>query len=371
VTIEAVLAGEERWTVEHVDASEFSESLPADSVDLLLTDPPFFKVKDEAWDRQWDAPAEFLSWLGGLFDKWRRVLKPNGSLYVFASPQMSARVEVEVGHRFAVLNHVVWSKSAGWAHGSEKDAMRSFFPASERIIFAEHYGADNAAKGEAGYGAKCDELRGFVFEPLRAYLDGERERAGMSAADCNAACGNLMAGHYFTQSQWALPTRANYEKLRDLFNGHGGQHLRRDYEHLRRDYEHLRRDYEHLRREYEDLRREYEDLRRPFSVTKDVPYTDVWTFPTVQSYPGKHPCEKPEELVAHIINASSKPDAVVCDCFAGSGVVGAVAVALGRRFIGCELDPLWVERAQARIQVGRKLRAPEPKADNKRQGKLF
>ena len=37
----------------------------------------------------------------------------------------------------------------------------------------------------------------------------------------------------------------------------------------------------HFTRPYEDLRLEYEDLRRPFSVSAEVPYTDVWTYPTV------------------------------------------------------------------------------------------
>jgi site-specific DNA-methyltransferase (adenine-specific) len=357
VSIDGVLNGSERWTVECGDASEFSESLPADSVDLLLTDPPFFKVKDEAWDRQWDAPAEFLSWIGGLLDKWRRVLKPNGSLYVFASPQMAARVEVEVGQRFAVLNHVVWCKPpySTKAEMFVKGDLRSFFPASERIVFAEQTNAENHASGESGYSTACGSLHCEVYgKAFGDYMRTEIERSGVSRKEVAALFPSRTGNPTGCVSNWLLgyncPTPEQYEAIRELLNRFGGQYLRR---------------------EYEDLRREYEDLRRPFSVTEDVPYTDVWTFPTVQSYPGKHPCEKPEELVAHIINASSKPDAVVCDCFAGSGVVGAVAVALGRRFIGCELDPLWVERAQARIQVGRKLRAPEPKATDKRQGSLF
>ena len=363
MTIADVLSGAERWHVECADAADFVAALPDDAVDLLLTDPPYFKVKGEQWDRQWDNPAAFLAWLGGLFDEWRRVLKPNGSLYVFASPQMAARVECEIGKWFAVLNHLVWLKPiAGYVPPyCGKDAMRSWTPMSERIIFAEHRGADNMAKGEAGYGAKCDELRGFVFEPLRAYLDSERVRAGASFEQVRQAVGcadgSGLPSHWFTRSQWALPTHANYKKLRALFNATGGQYLRREYE--------------DLRREYEDLRREYEDLRRPFFVTADVPYTDVWTFNTVAHYPGKHPCEKPEALIAHMVQASSRPDAVVCDCFMGSGVVGALAVALGRRFVGCESDPLWADRARARVQVGRQLRAPEPRAVDDRQVALF
>jgi adenine-specific DNA-methyltransferase len=314
---------------------EVMRAMPANSVDLILTDPPYFKVKDEPWDRAWDTPKEFLAWLGTVADEWQRILKPNGSLYCFASPQMAARVEVMLGERFNVLNRIRWTKEAGWHQKAEKEALRSFLSPWEEIVFAEHYGADNMAKGEAGYAAKCDELRGFVFEPLRAYLSGEWERAGLTKKDAEQATGTQMAGHWFTRSQWALPTAKHYATLQERANASGGDYLRREYE--------------DLRREYEDLRREYEDLRRPFSVSADVPYTDVWTFPTVGSYKGKHPCEKPQALLRHIIAASSRPGAVVFDAFAGSGSTGIAALALGRSFIGCDASAHWVEYARRKI----------------------
>lgn len=328
--------------VRHGDCLELLRAMPDNSVDAVVTDPPYFKVKGEAWDRQWDKPHQFIEWMGGLAEQWQRVLKPNGSLYVFASPKMAARVEVKLAERFDVLMHIVWHKQAppghdGWKGKTSKESLRSFYPYSERIIFAEHYGADNIAKGEAGYAAKCDELRGFVFEPLRAYLDGERERAGVTPRQVNESTGTQMAGHWFTRVQWALPTAKHYATMRELFNAQGGDYLRREYE--------------DLRREYEDLRREYEDLRRPFSVTADDQYTDVWTFPTVQAYKGKHVCEKPLALMEHIIRTSTRPGAVVLDCFAGSCSTGHACVNLGRSFIGMELDPVWVEAGRRRLEI--------------------
>lgn len=317
------------------DCREVMAGMDANSVDAIVTDPPYFKVKGEAWDNQWNKPGEFLAWLGSIADEWHRILKPNGSLYCFASPQMSARVEVMIADRFNVCNSIVWDKTEhpGRHMGACKSDLRSFFPASERIIFAEHYGSDNIAKGEAGYVAKCDELRGFLFEPLRAYLAGEWERAGLDPREANAATGTQMAGHWFTRSQWALPTRANYEKLRKYAN----------------NPDVLKREYDELKREYDELKREYETLRRPFSVTADVPYTDVWAFPTVQHYKGKHVCEKPQPLLEHIINASTRPDAVVLDCFAGSGSTGVACRTLGRSFIGIEMDEQWANRAREAV----------------------
>ena len=344
------------------DALDVLRSLPDASVNLVVTDPPYFKVKAEWWDRQWEKPAGFLAWMGQLVDEWRRVLKPNGSLYVFASPQMAARVEGVVAERMKVLNSIVWAKPrfSTRAEMFVKGDQRAFFPATERVVFAEQFGTDNMARGEAGYAAKCNELRSFVFEPLRAYLDGERERAGMSRVDIarvwgvfrNAKKRSDMTSHWFGQSQWALPTRSNYEWLRALFNEAkpGGDFLARDHDDLRSEYE-------GLRSEYEGLRSEYEGLRRPFAVSDEVPYTDVWTFPTVGHYAGKHPCEKPADLIRHIVRASSRPGDVVLDSFTGSGVVGRIAVEEGRSFIGSEIDPHWVAVARRSIDAAQPVAA--------------
>lgn len=318
--------------IHHGDCLEVLATLPNNSVDAIVTDPPYFKVKAEWWDRQWEKPTEFLAWLDRVAEQWKRVLKPNGSLYCFASPKMAARVEVMLGGRFNVLNHVVWDKDGrSRAAMTCKEQGRSYFPESERIIFCEHYGADNIAKGEAGYGAKCDELRGFVFEPLRAYLDGERTRAGLRLSRINGMFGFAVSGSGWARDTftrvdggWNMITAENYAKLQTAFPGY-------------------------FTRTYEELRQQYEELRRPFNVTADVPYTDVWTFPTVSHYPGKHPCEKPAALLEHIISASTRPGAVVLDCFAGSGSTLVAAKKLGRSGIGVEIDPHWVSFAQNRV----------------------
>ncbi len=312
----------------HGDCLDILPTLAADSVDTCITDPPYYRVKKAAWDNQWESVPDYLAWLDRVLAEFERVLKFNGSLYLFASPKIAARVEVLISGRFNVLNSIVWRKHNGSgtsaAEGACKAVFRSYFPQTERIIFAEHYNSDNAAKGEAGYGRKCDELRGFVFEPLRAYLDGEKERAGLSSRQVDQYLGNYMSGHYFGASQWALPTRENYLKMRECFHAlsSGG------------DY----------------LRREYEDLRRPFSVSADVPYTDVWDFPTVQGYKGKHECEKPLAMLRHIVKASSRPGDTVMDTFYGSGNTGKASELEGRNFIGIERDAHWYEYGKQRIE---------------------
>lgn len=337
---------DERCTLYCGDCREILATLEPASVSLIATDPPYHRVKmTEEWDRQWKTDADYLAWLGTVLDEFQRVLKPNGSLYLFASPQMDWGVEGEIRKRFNVLTNIRWRKPpfSTKAEMFTKEQLRAPFPASETIIFAEQYGADSMALGESGYAAQCEQLRGFVFEPLRAYLAGEFERAGMFTPEgkiaANVACGfsasagGMASRHYFGTSQWQLPTEPHYEAMRQLLNTNGT------------DY----------------LRREYEDLRRPFSMTADDAYTDVWDFPTVGDYPGKHPCEKPADMIRQIVKASSREGDTVLDCFCGSGVTGQVCAELGREAILIDSDPHWVRQASRRVQM----RPPERRRKEK------
>ena len=78
--------------------------------------------------------------------------------------------------------------------------------------------------------------------------------------------------------------------------------------------------------------------------------TDVW-WHTIVSPTGKektgYATQKPEGVLRRIIQASSAPGDWVLDFFAGSGTTGAVASALGRRFI-------LVDQSSAAIEVMRR-----------------
>jgi site-specific DNA-methyltransferase (adenine-specific)/adenine-specific DNA-methyltransferase len=53
---------------------------------------------------------------------------------------------------------------------------------------------------------------------------------------------------------------------------------------------------------------------------------------------GNYPTQKPEQLLQRIILASSSPGDIVFDCFMGSGTTQAVAMKMGRKFIGADIN---------------------------------
>jgi site-specific DNA-methyltransferase (adenine-specific) len=64
-----------------------------------------------------------------------------------------------------------------------------------------------------------------------------------------------------------------------------------------------------------------------------------------------HPTVKPIELMKYLIRLITPPGGVVLDPFTGSGSTGCAAVELGMEYIGCELDPAYVEIARTRIEA--------------------
>ncbi len=345
-----VIGNAELW---HGDCREVLPII--DKVDAVITDPPYGKVKGD-FDHEWKNRSGMLADVDLWIDAIVPTMKQNATLWWFAWPSLAGRIEARIADRLNVLAHVVWNKPTATGMKCSKEALRSPMPITERILMAEHYGADNMALGESGYVAKCDELRGFVFEPLRSYLADEWARAGLTKRDAEEATGTQMASHWFTASQWALPTERHYKALQARAN------VASQAEFLRKDYEGLRKDYEGLRKDYEGLRKDYEGLRRHFDCRSGDRFSDVWTFDPPRSNHG-HPTEKPVPLMNYIVRLSVRPAGVCLDPFMGSGTTGVACMNLGRPFVGIERERKYFDTACERIaraQAQGSLLADEP-----------
>ena len=80
-----------------------------------------------------------------------------------------------------------------------------------------------------------------------------------------------------------------------------------------------------------------EELEQRGKPVEDY-WSDIYTVDRVRSEMIDYPTQKPEALLERIIKASSNPGDLVFDCFMGSGTTQAVAMKLGRRFIGADIN---------------------------------
>jgi len=311
-----------------LDWRDLCAQIPDGAIDLLFLDPPYnigvFSKMPE---------ADYLAWCAEWVAEGSRILAPNGAFWVsHKDPEMLVEISRMIArHGRNRVNWVTWDKYNGAAElqgfmdgYTVVDSLRSFQVMAEYLV----YHAD-----EGDWTAQCDRERGFIFEPLRAYLAAEWERAGLDKVDANVACGfsptpgGMASRHYFSRSQWQLPTAEHYQSLRECANSHnhGG---------------------EYLRREYEDLRREYEDLRYTFNNPGKV--SSVWQIPPAPR--NFHPTPKPEALLERIILATSDEGDVVADFFAGSFTTARVAQRLGRRWICGDVCREYVDKAAVELR---------------------
>ena len=107
-----------------------------------------------------------LTFWGGLTNFWQNFggyWPLMAALYMFTGSRLASKIELLTRDRFNVLNHIIWAKPSGMWRGCHKESLRAYFPATERILFAEHYGASGYAKGQSGYASKCADLRKYFF----------------------------------------------------------------------------------------------------------------------------------------------------------------------------------------------------------------
>jgi site-specific DNA-methyltransferase (adenine-specific) len=95
---------------------------------------------------------------------------------------------------------------------------------------------------------------------------------------------------------------------------------------------------------------DYDLMKR---LNNDKQMKDVWRLPAIAKWEkscGKHPTQKPLALLAQIILASTKKDALILDPFAGSSTTGIAGHVLERRFIGIEQEFDYLKLSQARYE---------------------
>ena len=315
-----------------MDALELLKSLESKSVNLVLIDPPYFNVmktdwkqRKHEWDNQWETLEDYIIWISNIGKEIKRVLKDNGSFYIFADDKVCAYVQVELDKIFTLLNCITWVKPnnltiKGW------NVYRSYAPITEKILFYSNEWDINSGKMIA------DKILDENLKPnnkFAQYLQEEFKRAGVSNKQIAKLFPSRTGGLTGCVSNWLngdnIITEEQYLKIRKYLND------------------------EYLKKEYEDLKKEYEDLRRYFNPKSN--FTDVWTFNIMggKESLGVHPTQKPLAIIRRIIETSSKEGEIVVDCFMGSGTTALACKQLGRNFIGFEINPKYVKIAKNRL----------------------
>jgi len=308
---------DDRCLLAEGDSLAVLKQIPSNSIGLIVTDPPYHSTKKSniIGDTAFKDNEEYLQWLEQYFLEWKRILKPNGSIYCFCSSKMSAQIEVRMAREFQILTNITWTKPNdpgfdGWKQKAKKESFREWYDQSEHIIFATPACPGNLFNSYFG-----NELRRWRTDAKMSMKDLAEIIGAYGKVNHGGSVANWEAGRN-------IPSEEQYLKIKKALKPLLHYELP-----------------------------EYVDVIRPFYATKDGEFTDIWQFPTIRPYKNKHPAEKPIPLLEHAIRASSNKGDIVLDCFAGSGTTAIAALKNSRLAISIEIDEKWIKECERKFTL--------------------
>jgi len=104
--------------LENEDCLTFLRRMPDNSVNLVLVDPPYFKVVNEKWDNQWKSEEEYLKWCWDWTVEATRVLKFGGCFYVWGTTKTDTFLRYKLYtlnsmKELVYRNWIIWSSDWG------------------------------------------------------------------------------------------------------------------------------------------------------------------------------------------------------------------------------------------------------------------
>jgi DNA modification methylase len=112
--------------LQNKDCIHLLKSIPSESVDLVLVDPPYFKIVKNDWDNQWNTEQEYLDWCKQWTNECHRVLKPNRCFCIWGTTKTDTflryKMEVLNSTGMEYQNWIIWSYD--WGGRSKKSFAR-------------------------------------------------------------------------------------------------------------------------------------------------------------------------------------------------------------------------------------------------------
>lgn len=96
------------------DCIDLLKRIPAQSVDLIIADPPYYRMKG-VFDYVFHSTQEYLGWCSSWAAECYRTLKPTGAFYCWGSGLMIDKLSVNVLDHFDWIkrNLIVWNYATG------------------------------------------------------------------------------------------------------------------------------------------------------------------------------------------------------------------------------------------------------------------
>jgi len=281
-------------------------NIPDASVDMCVTSPPYYNLRDYKNSNQIGAEntvSDFVENLCKVFDEVKRILKPTGSCWVNIGDTYDKKRLLQVPSRFEIAmcdrgwhlrNEIIWSK-----------------PNPQPISSKDRFWGNH------------EKFFWFVKDVKKYYFN--RDPILVPQAEISIR---------------RMFSKNNMDKRKD-FNAS-------DKEGFGISSSNQDKHYARMREEMGiDKEFNYEELIKSGNCPTR-PEFDTWDIPSV-TYKGAHFAVYPPELIEKPILSCCPEQGIVIDPFMGSGTTGEVAKLNNRRYIGLELNTEYAILANERI----------------------
>lgn len=282
----------------NIDCLKGLKMLDDNDIDLIVADPPYFKVVNQKWDYQWRTEEEYILWSIEWLKEAYRALRKGGSIYIFGYFRMLALLLPyleDIG--FELRQQIIINKGIKAVSGRATKNYKMFPNVTESILFL------------------VKDSKPFVKD----FLKNRQKELKLKSKEINEALGvkangggmwSIYTGNNICKQ---LPTEDIWNKLKVI---------------LQFDIP-------------------YKEIQMVYNTELGI--TDVWS--DIDFYKEKriHPTQKPLELINRLIKCSSNENDKVLDPFMGSGSTAVSCIINNRQYIGFETDLEYIDKANERI----------------------
>lgn len=257
------------------------------TVDLIIADPPYFKVIGEKWDYIWRTEDDYLDWTKKWIEKVSNKIRYGGSMYIFGYFRHLVNfMEIAKNYGFEFRQQIILDKGIKSVAGRKTSTYKMFPNVTESILF---FIKDNKKIIKP---LLLDKAKKLNLKPkeINDRLGVKSNGGGM----WSIYCGNNICEQF--------PTKKTWEKLCSVL----------------------------------ELDIKYESMAQTFNTQMGL--TDVWTDIEFYFKDRIHPTQKPFKLIERLILASSNKGDLILDPFSGSAVTGLASALNHRNSILVEMN---------------------------------
>jgi site-specific DNA-methyltransferase (adenine-specific) len=315
--------------VVHGDSLELLQQLPAKSVDVMITSPPYYKQRDYGGGLGNEGTIDaYVENLLNVFELCATAVKQTGSLFVNMGDKYEEGSLLLVPYLFAgkavertgvkLINVITWVKPNPEPRQYKRRLVSStepifhFVKSDDYCYYPDHF---LAQRDVVRSGVKAGNNVGKKYFELVEQSDLSEEQKKMAKEEIQQAIQEVKSGAI---ASFRMKIRGIHS---EAYGGNEGGRKG------------------HLRTKGFTIIRMYDR-----SMKRDVIECPILSIKAL-----KHPAVYPEFLVQELLNLTTLPGDVVLDPFLGSGTTAVVAKRMKRHFIGFEINQEYCESAMARI----------------------